>query len=339
MCMKRILSTLLGALLISALSALGQVPELKSIPFSHIRGISVGNAQNDAAGTGVTVFRLTEPSLAAVEIFGGGPASRETEVIAVERNHPINALVFSGGSAFGLAASSGVSRCLEEHGVGYETGSALVPLVCQSCIYDLGYRSANVRPDEKMGYAACKASFSGNNPRSGSVGAGTGATVGKAAGMKQAQKAGIGYAAMQIGPLLLGVAVVLNSYGDIYYQGEKIAGMLSSESDSYTTLLQTAEENLFISTPSGTTNTTLVAVFTNGDFSPAQLKHLAQMASAGLARSINPAFTTADGDTVYAISVGKDTDKVTANLNAVGALSATLVEEAIADAVRSAGME
>ena len=126
MCMKRILSTLLGALLISGLSALGQVPELKSIPFSHIRGISVGNAQNDAAGTGVTVFRLTEPSLAAVEIFGGGPASRETEVIAVERNHPINALVFSGGSAFGLAASSGVSRCLEEHGVGYETGSALV---------------------------------------------------------------------------------------------------------------------------------------------------------------------------------------------------------------------
>ena len=339
MCMKRILSTLLGALLISALSALGQVPELKSIPFSHIRGISVGNAQNDAAGTGVTVFRLTEPSLAAVEIFGGGPASRETEVIAVERNHPINALVFSGGSAFGLAASSGVSRCLEEHGVGYETGSALVPLVCQSCIYDLGYRSATVRPDEKMGYAACEASFSGNNPRSGSVGAGTGATVGKAAGMKQAQKAGIGYAAVQMGPLQLGVAVVLNSYGDIYYQGGKIAGMQSTEADSYTTLLQTAEENLFISTPSGTTNTTLVAVFTNGDFSPAQLKHLSQMASAGLARSIKPAFTTADGDTVYAISVGKDAEKVTANLNAVGALSATLVEEAIADAVRSAGIQ
>lgn len=256
----------------------------------------------------------------------------------MERNHPINALVFSGGSAFGLAASSGVSRCLEGHGVGYETGSALVPLVCQSCIYDLGYRSATVRPDEKMGYAACEASFSGNHPHSGSVGAGTGATVGKAAGLKQAQKAGIGYAAMQMGLLQIGVAVVLNSYGDIYYQGEKIAGMQSTEADSYTTLLQTAEDNLFISTPSGTTNTTLVAVFTNGDFSPAQLKHLAQMASAGLARSINPAFTTADGDTVYALSVGKENDKVTANLNAVGALTATLVEEAIADAVRSAGI-
>jgi L-aminopeptidase/D-esterase-like protein len=337
--MKRILSTLWGAILISGLSAWGQVPELKSIPFSDIQGVSVGNAQDEAAGTGVTVFRLTEAGRAAVEVFGGGPASRETEVIAVERNHPINALVFSGGSAFGLAASSGVARCLEKHGVGYETGSALVPLVCQSCIYDLGYRSATVRPDEKMGYAACEASFSGNHPRSGSVGAGTGATVGKAAGMEKSQKAGIGYAALQMGSLQIGVAVVLNSYGDIYYQGKKIAGMQSAEADSYTTLLQTAEENLFVSTPSGTTNTTLVAVFTNGDFSPAQLKHLAQMASAGLARSINPAFTTADGDTVYALSVGKDTDKVTAQLDAVGALTATLVEEAIVDAVRSAGIQ
>ena len=337
--MKRILSTLLGAILIFGISARGQVPELKSIPFSDIQGVSVGNAQDEVAGTGVTVFRLTEAGRAAVEVFGGGPASRETEVIAVERNHPINALVFSGGSAFGLAASSGVARCLEKHGVGYETGSALVPLVCQSCIYDLGYRSATIRPDEKMGYAACEASFSENNPRSGSVGAGTGATVGKAAGMEKSQKAGIGYAALQMGSLQIGVAVVLNSYGDIYYQGKKIAGMQSTEADSYTTLLQTAEENLFVSTPSGTTNTTLVAVFTNGDFSPAQLKHLAQMASAGLARSINPAFTTADGDTVYALSVGKDTDKVTAQLDAVGALTATLVEEAIADAVRSAGIQ
>ena len=157
--MKQILSTFFGVLLASALMAQGQVPKLNTIPFSDIRGVSVGNAQDDAAGTGVTVFRLTVPGRAAVEVFGGGPASRETEVIAVERNHPINALVFSGGSAYGLAASSGVARCLEEHGVGYETGSALVPLVCQSCIYDLGYRSATVRPDEKMGYAACRLCF------------------------------------------------------------------------------------------------------------------------------------------------------------------------------------
>ena len=318
------------------ISAHCQVPGPRSIPFSSLAGVRVGNVQDDAAATGVTVYRLTSPGRAAVVVLGGGPASRETESIAPERNHPLNALVFSGGSAYGLAASGGVARCLEEHGVGFDTGIAVVPIVCQSCIYDLGFGSTSVRPDERMGYEACKATFSSNEPRSGNVGAGTGATVGKAAGMRQAQKAGIGYAAAQMGSLQLGVAVVLNSFGDIYAGGQKIAGMLTPDrsdfADSYMSTLQTAGENLF----TGTTNTTLAAVFTNGDFTPAQLKHLAQMASVGFARCIVPAFTTADGDTVYAISVGPDKDKVAASLDAVGALSAKLVEEAIADAVYSA---
>ena len=339
MIMKHIKAALLGVTLASCISANCQIPALKHIPFAAIQGVSVGNTQNDTAGTGVTVFRLTAPGRAAVEVFGGGPASRETETIASERNHPLNALVFSGGSAYGLAASGGVTRCLEEHGVGYDTGIALVPIVCQSCIYDLGYGSASVRPDERMGYEACEASFSANNPCSGNVGAGTGATVGKTAGMKQSQKAGIGYAAVQMGELQIGVAVVLNSLGDIYAGGQKIAGMLTPDrsafADAHTSLLQASGDNLFTST----TNTTLVAVFTNGDFTPAQLKHLARMASAGLARSIVPVFTTADGDTVYAISVGSDGEKVAANLDAVGALSASLIEEAIADAVHSAHVD
>ena len=334
--MKQIIAVLSGVILASGVLARGQAPELQSIPFSAIQGVCVGNAQDHAAGTGVTVFRLTVPGRAAVAVFGGGPASRETEAIAPERNHPLNALVFSGGSAYGLAASGGVARCLEEHGVGFDTGIALVPIVCQSCIYDLGYGSATIRPDEQMGYTACEASFAVNDPRSGNVGAGTGATVGKAAGMQKAQKDGIGYAAAQIGSLQIGVAVVLNSFGDIYSNGKRIAGMLTPDrsafADSYATLLHTTGDNLFTST----TNTTLVAIFTNGDFSPAQLKHLAQMASAGLSRSIDPVFTTADGDTVYAISVGDEHLKVAANLDAVGALSASLVEEAIADAVYSA---
>jgi L-aminopeptidase/D-esterase-like protein len=334
--MKQIIAVLSGLILASGIAAQGQAPEPQHIPFSSIQGVCVGNAQDPAAGTGVTVFRLVVPGRAAVAVFGGGPASRETEAIAPERNHPLNALVFSGGSAYGLAASGGVARCLEEHGIGFDTGIARVPIVCQSSIYDLGYGSASVRPDEKMGYSACEASFTGNDPRSGNIGAGTGATVGKAAGMQQCQKSGIGYAAARIGALQVGVAVVLNSYGDIYSGRQKIAGMLtpdrSSFADSYESLLQTTGENLF------TTNTTLVAVFTNGDFTPAQLKQLTQMASAGLARSIAPVFTTADGDTVYAISVGPDAEKVPASLDAVGALSARLTEEAVADAVRSAQM-
>ena len=306
------------------------------IPFSAVRGVQVGNAQDDDAKTGVTVFRMTTPARAAVAVFGGGPASRETETIAPERNHPLNALVFSGGSAYGLAAADGVMRSLEAHGVGYDTGFAVVPIVCQSCIYDLAYGSVAVRPDAAMGLSACEASFSGNDPRSGNVGAGTGATVGKAAGMPQAQKAGIGYAAVQFGPLQVGVAVVLNSYGDIYEQGRKIAGMQTPDrkafGNSAETLLEVTGDNLFTTT----TNTTLAAVFTNGDFTPAELKHLAQMASAGMARAIRPAFTTADGDTVYALSVGADADKVQGSLDAVGSLAADLLEAAIADAVHTA---
>ncbi len=145
--MKQIIAALLGVILASGVMAQGQVRKPQRIPFSSIPGVSVGNAQANAAGTGVTVFRLTVPGRAAVAVFGGGPASRETEAIAPERNHPLNALVFSGGSAYGLAASGGVARCLEEHGVGYDTGIARVPIVCQSCIYDLGYGSATVRPD------------------------------------------------------------------------------------------------------------------------------------------------------------------------------------------------
>lgn len=333
--MRHSIAILLGAILVSAIPAHGQAPDVQSIPFSSIQGVSVGNAQDQDAGTGVTVFRFTVPADAAVDVFGGGPASRETELIAPQRNHPLNALVFSGGSAFGLAASGGVANCLENHRIGHETGAALVPLICQSCIYDLSYGSASVRPDEKMGYAACEASFAANDPRSGNVGAGTGATVGKAGGIERAQKSGIGYAAAQLETLRIGVAVVLNSYGDVFADGKKIAGMRTPDrqafADTYEALLRTAEENLFI----GTTNTTLVAVFTNGRFSPAQLKHLAQMTSAGLARCINPIFTTADGDTVYAVSVGPEEEKITANLSAAGALAAQLLQEAIADAILS----
>ena len=148
----------------------------------------------------------------------------------------------------------------------------------------------------------------------------------------------MGYAAASLGTLQIGVAVVVNSYGDVYADGQKIAGMRTPDrsafADSYEALLRVAEENLF----TATTNTTLVAVFTNGRFTPAQLKHLAQMTSAGLARSINPIFTTADGDTVYAVSIGPEEEKITANLSAVGALSAQLLQEAITNAILSSQM-
>ena len=305
---------------------------VKTVPFSDLKGISVGNAQDNEAKTGVTVFYFPETACAAVKVLGGGPASRETPLLDAERsNTPINALVLGGGSSFGLEASHGVMNCLEEVGIGYDTGYALVPIVCQSDIYDLSYGKADVRPDIAMGYEACKKALQTNHVESGNIGAGTGATVGKAKGMGQSQKSGIGYAAAQIGDLMVGVAAVVNAYGDIYYRGEKIAGMTGSKRSEF----QDAAETLFATQPHNlfTGNTTLVAVFTNGDFDTAALKKIANMSSAGFARAIRPVFTMADGDTIYAVSVGKD--KVAANVNVVGTLAADLVEEAIRDAVVS----
>lgn len=311
------------------------MPNRHTIPFSAIDGVQVGNATDTSSMTGVTVFYFPTPARAAVSVLGGGPASRELSLIDLERcSNPIDALVFSGGSSFGLEASTGVQACLEKRGIGFDTGYAVVPLICQSSIYDLGFGSADVRPDASMGYAACDEALSSNKPASGSIGAGTGATVGKPCGMARAQKSGIGYAAARLGDLMVGVVAVVNAYGDIYHHGRKIAGLKSESGSGYEdaadALYEMQPENLF------TGNTTLAAVFTNGEFSPSELKKIANMASAGMARAIRPVFTMADGDTLYALSVGKAGTK--ADINVAGSLAADLVEDAIADAVKSSSM-
>lgn len=308
---------------------------MKKIPFSDIGGIRVGNAQDSVAKTGVTVFFFPEPAAAAVTVLGGGPASRETALLDSERNvQPLNALVFAGGSTFGLEASHGVIACLESRGIGYFTGDTHVPIVCQSDIYDLSYGACDVRPDRDMGRRAFEDALGGGCALSGNVGAGTGATVGKPKGLARAQKSGIGYAAALFGCLQVGVAAVVNAYGDIYHNGRKVAGMLTADrggfADSTEALLEMQPSNLF------TGNTTLVAVFTNANIAASALKKVSGMAAAGMARAIRPVFTMADGDTVYALSVGSE--KVTADVNVVGVLAAELVEEAIFDAVRNSSI-
>ena len=143
---------------------------VESEPFSQLQGVSVGNAQDNDAKTGVTVFFFPKASMASAVVLGGGPASREVPLLDPQRNtQPLNALVFSGGSAYGLAASDGVANCLEEHGYGYDTGFGLVPIVCQSCIFDLSYGRGDVRPSREMGYEACQSAIVGNSPLSGWV--------------------------------------------------------------------------------------------------------------------------------------------------------------------------
>ena len=154
--------------------------EIRYFDFARLDGVQAGNAQDDAAATGVTVFFFPKPAMASAVVLGGGPASRELPLLDPERNtQPLNALVFSGGSAHGLAAADGVMQRLEQAGYGYDTGFGLVPIVCQSDIFDLSYGDGTVRPDREMGMRACEDAMRGHHPLSGNIGAGTGATIGK----------------------------------------------------------------------------------------------------------------------------------------------------------------
>ena len=306
---------------------------IREIAITDMPEVSIGNVQSDEAKTGVTVLLFDKKGAGVgVDISGGGPASRETPLTSpVTADNPINAIVLSGGSAYGLAAADGVMRCLEDHGIGFETGYARVPLVCQSCIYDLGYGSATVRPDRAMGYAACEKALAGGNPSCGSVGAGTGATVGKICGMERAMKSGLGMYAVELGELRMAAVVAVNALGDIFdpSTGKKIAGLLTADGTSFGDSCEELwkmgrRENLF------TGNTTIGAVFTNGKFNKAQMNKIASMTRNAYARCINPVGTMADGDSIYAASAGD----VEADLNVAGTLAAYVMERAIVAAIR-----
>lgn len=335
----------------------------QKIPFASVPGVSVGNVEDSVGKTGVTVFRFLKPALGGVFVSGGGPASRETPVLDAERAEtPVNALVLGGGSAYGLAAADGVMRSLEQRKIGYDTGFALVPIVVQSCIYDLSYGNPKVRPGVQMGFDACEASFVENRPESGNVGAGTGATVGKICGMKRGQKSGIGYSALQVGDagsLKVGAAVVVNALGDIFDgSANKIAGLTNAERTAFAD----SEEELYKlfaptdffthghNVPEGASgavqrgNTTIGAIFVNAPFSKAELKKIAQMATNAYARCINPVGTMADGDTIYAFSVSEESlppssmqNAATAkpDINMVGTLAARAMMLAIQNAIES----
>lgn len=307
---------------------------LKKINISDIGGFRIGNAQNYDAMTGVTAIVFDKPNTCGVDISGGGPAARENYLFTpLAAKQSVTALLLSGGSAYGLAAASGAMQYLEEHNMGYHLGDIVVPIVPQSCIFDLGIGSSKIRPDLKMGYDAC-VDAEKNNPVSGNIGGGTGATVGKIRGMARAQKAGIGYAAFQLGDLKMGAVVIVNALGDIfdYTNGQKIAGLLSEDRKSFVSL----EEEMYkmqIAIKPGM-NTTIGAVITNGDFSQQEMSKIAYMTRSALGRSINPVGTGGDGDTVYAITMGG----VKSNPNLAGTLACRVLSEAITDAVKSAAM-
>lgn len=308
---------------------------LTEIPLNAIPGFSLGHAEDRTGLTGCTVILADTDMAAGVDVRGGGPASRETELLSpVASCERIHAVLLSGGSAFGLRAADGVMRFLEERGRGFDTGFARVPLVCASCLYDLEIGDASARPDADMGYRAC---LDAANRRAdcGSIGAGTGCTVGKLNGTATMMKSGLGCHAVRIGDVCVGAVVAVNALGDVFEpdSGRKLAGMLSPDkkrfADSEKALMATCAErgdNLF------TGNTTIGCVVTNAAFDKTRLKKIAAMAQNGLARTIRPVHTSADGDTVYALSTGN----VHANQDAVGTLAAHVMAKAVNAAVLAA---
>ncbi|MDO5027594.1 MAG: P1 family peptidase [Tissierellia bacterium] len=295
---------------------------------TDIEGIKIGHAQNFEAGTGVTVLLPPEGNTCAVDVRGGGPGSRETDLLAPENSvQGVNALVLSGGSAYGLASSIGVVEGLEKDGIGFKVPAGIVPIVSQAILYDLDYKSYNIRPDKEMGLLAYK-NASENEKRQGIIGAGTGATVGKALGMEYAMKSGLGQACIEIGELKIAAIVALNAMGDIFdYEKQKqIAGI--------------RKDNLFISSldvfknymaKPGQLNTTIGIVATNAILDKSQLKKVASMSHNGYARSINPVHTMYDGDTIFSLA----TNKIPADINVVGSFAAMAMSRAIANAIYS----
>ena len=307
---------------------------MKEISILDFENVQIGNAENSDAGTGCTVILCPGGAPAGLDVRGGGPASRETELLnPTAAAEAIHAVVLGGGSAFGLDAAGGVMRYLEERGIGFDVGITKVPLVCQSCLFDLMVGDWRVRPDAAMGYAACE-NAQRSNYQDGNFGAGTGATVGKLYGADFCMKSGIGSYAVEIGELRVGAIVAVNALGDVfdYRTGAKVAGLLAQDKHSFRLTEEEVYKSYEVVKNKFVGNTTIGAVLTNARFSKSQLKKIAAMAHNGYARSIRPVHTTADGDSIYALSVGS----VDADLDMVGTLGAQVMAEAVLRAVTSA---
>jgi len=314
-----------------------------------VRGIEVGHAQNEEALTGCTVILCRKGAVAGVDVRGGAPGTRETDLLdPVNLVEKVHAVVLAGGSAFGLDAASGVMRYLEENKIGFNTGAARVPIVPSAILYDLGLGRADVRPDSAMGAlaaASARGLTASTPPAEGNVGAGTGASVGKMFGNALAMKSGLGTASMDIGGgVIVGAIVAVNAWGDVIdpKTGQIIAGLRSGKIGP----LRVGKDGQFADTlammksPLGRgvlgltsrSNTVIGVVATNAKLTKAQATKVAQMAQDGFARTIRPAHTMLDGDVIFALSTGVKN----ANVSTVGAFAAEVMAEAILRAVQMA---
>lgn len=300
--------------------------EVMNQTLTAIEGITVGHATDATARTGCTVVLCPAGATAGVDVRGAAPGTRETEALRpgrlVQKAH---AVLLTGGSAFGLDAASGVVQYLEEQNIGFPAGPVRVPIVPAAVIFDLAVGDAKVRPDCQMGYQACL-NATDEPVVMGAVGAGTGATVGKAPGVTPSQ-GGVGSACKRLeSGLIVAAIVVVNALGNVVdpETGKILAG--GKEDGDFVDIT----ERLLDANLVPGTNTTIGVVATNAALSPAETTRVAEMAHDGMARAIRPSHTMFDGDTLFTLATGVHTGS---SINTVGILAAEVVAAAIVNAV------
>jgi L-aminopeptidase/D-esterase-like protein len=304
-------------------------------------GFRIGHWTDLEARTGCTVVLPPPGSRGGVDVRGGGTGTRELEGLSPPSNaEGPTAVLLTGGSAFGLAAADGVVHWLEERGLGRPTPGGPVPLVPAAVVFDLVEGNSGRRPGPAEGYTACEKA-AGKVPPRGAVGAGCGAAVGKLLGRERATRGGVGYAAMSIpGQATVAVVAVANAFGDVIAQDGRLLGAPRDERGQ---LIRSAELIRELPEPAALParaagNTTLACVMTDASLDKRSCAIVARMASAGIARAVDPAFTPVDGDVVFCVASGSERPPApgpaaTWSLTRLGAIAATVTAEAIRDAV------
>lgn len=297
-----------------------------------VKGLKVGQVQDEDGLTGCTVVICEEGAVCGVDVRGSAPGTRETDLLdPINMIQKVHAVVLSGGSAFGLESTCGVSQYLEERNIGFDVGVAKVPIVVGAVLFDLAAGDPKCRPDKKMGYKACEMA-SDTVLKQGNYGAGCGATVGKIKGPEYAMKGGIGSYSIKLdNGLVVSALIAVNAFGDVYEDGNVIAGVLDNTKtkvlNSYELMKQGVNKGGF-----SIDNTTIGIVATNAKLDKSGCKKISQMAHDGYAKAIFPIHTPHDGDTIFTMATGE----IETDITLLGSIAAEVVEKSIVNAIKNA---
>ncbi|MET4577764.1 P1 family peptidase [Ottowia thiooxydans] len=312
------------------------MPPSFSNSITDVRGIEVGHFTEPRRPTGCSVVLVREGAVGGVDVRGAAPGTRETDLLdPANMVNTVHAVLLSGGSAFGLDAAGGVMRWLEEQGIGLDVGTARVPIVPGAVLFDLHVGDSRIRPDAAAGYAACQAATSAL-PAQGSVGAGTGACVGKMFGMEHAMKGGIGTASVCVDGVTVGALIAVNALGDVVDTdtGQLLAGARTADGQTMRNTSRTLLAGIPPLSILAGANTTIGVVATDASLTKAQAQRLAGAGHDGLARAIHPVHTLYDGDTLFALGTGQVAHSP--GLNVLAVMATEAVALACANAMRAA---